>query len=136
MVAVYGFSDRLGPISFEDAGHSIFIGRDFGTTKSYSEETAAIIDEEVKRIFDEAGKKCEELLTEHRKLLIAVAEYLLVNESMDGVDFAFLCEHGYVPERPKKPDAEEVSAEEIKSDSVSQENTGVDIRKSDNSNGN
>lgn len=36
MVTVYGFSDKLGPISFEDAGHSIFIGRDFGQTKSYS----------------------------------------------------------------------------------------------------
>ncbi len=135
MVAVYGFSDRLGPISFEDAGHSIFIGRDFGTTKSYSEETAAIIDEEVKRIFDEAGKKCEQLLIEHRDLLVAVAEYLLVNESMDGEDFAFLCEHGYVPEKVKKPDVEEVSAEEIKSDSVSAENTGIDSGKSENPNG-
>lgn len=117
MVAVYGFSDRLGPISFEDAGHSIFIGRDFGTTKSYSEETAAIIDEEVKRIFDEAGKMCEEILTKHRDLLVKVAEYLLVNESMEGEDFAFLCENGYVPEKVKSSEPAEVSSEEIKSDS-------------------
>ena len=116
MVTVYGFSDRLGPISFEDSGHSIFIGRDFGTTKSYSEETAAIIDEEVKRIFDEAGKKCEEVLTEHRGLLVSVAEYLLVNESMEGADFAFLCENGYVPEK-KKPQ-EDVRIEEVKSDEL------------------
>ncbi len=118
MVTVYGFSDRLGPISFEDAGHSIFIGRDFGTTKSYSEETAGIIDEEVKRIFDEAGKNCEEVLKEHQDLLVKVAEYLLVNESMDGSDFAFLCEHGYVPEKAKKPN-DEMNVEGVMSDDPS-----------------
>ena len=117
MVTVYGFSDKLGPISFEDAGHSIFIGRDFGTTKSYSEETAALIDEEVKLIFDEAGKKCGEILTEHRDLLIAVAEYLLVNESMEGSDFIFLCDNGYIPAKEVKP-ADEVRIEEVKSDEV------------------
>ena len=47
MVTRYGMSDRLGPISFDSSGHSIFIGRDFGQTKSYSEETAGIFDEEV-----------------------------------------------------------------------------------------
>ena len=116
MVTVYGFSERLGPISFEDAGHSIFIGRDFGTTKSYSEETAAIIDEEVKRIFDEAGKKCEDILTEHKDLLVSVAEYLLVNESMEGADFAFLCENGHIPE--KKNAQEDLQIEEVNSDEL------------------
>ena len=118
MVTVYGFSDVLGPISFEDAGHSIFIGRDFGTTKSYSEETAALIDEEVKRLFDDAGKKCEQVLSENKELLVKVAEYLLVNESMDGEDFAFLCENGYVPVKEKKPEFEELKIEEVKSDDV------------------
>ena len=124
MVTTYGFSDRLGPISFEDSGHSIFIGRDFGTTKSYSEETAAIIDEEVKRIFDEAGKRCEEVLNEHREMLIAVAEYLLENETMEGEDFKFLCENGYLPEKKKAEQggehgqAQEIKADEVKSDEV------------------
>ncbi|MCC8356624.1 MAG: ATP-dependent zinc metalloprotease FtsH [Oscillospiraceae bacterium] len=97
MVMQYGMSDRLGPISYDDSGHSLFIGRDFGTTKSYSEETAAIIDEEVKRIFDEASAKCEEILNAHREQLIAVAEYLLVHESMDGADFDYFCDHGELP---------------------------------------
>ncbi len=119
MVTVYGFSEKLGPISFEDAGHSIFIGRDFGTTKSYSEETAAIIDEEVKLIFDEAGKKCEEVLSEHRDLLVKVAEYLLVNESMEGEDFAFLCENGFVAAKEKAPATEEVKIEVVNSDGTS-----------------
>ena len=52
MVTVYGMSEKLGPITYDSSERSIFIGRDFGTTKSYSEETAALIDEEVKRIFD------------------------------------------------------------------------------------
>ena len=124
MVTVYGFSERLGPISFQDSGHSIFIGRDFGQTKSYSEETAAIIDAEVKRIFDEAGKKCEEILVEHRDLLIAVAEYLLVNESMDGEDFAFLCEHGYVRAKEKANGIDELKVEEVKSDDASIQTKG------------
>ena len=121
MVTVYGFSEKLGPISFEDAGHSIFIGRDFGTTKSYSEETAALIDEEVKRIFDEAGAQCEQILTERKDLLVAVAEYLLANESMEGSDFAFLCANGYLPEKEKKP-TDELQIEEVKSDEIPESN--------------
>ena len=103
MVMAYGMSDRLGPISFEDSSQSLFIGRDFGTTKSYSEETAAIIDEEVKRIFDEAAAQCEALLTEHRDVLVAVAEYLLANESMEGDVFAYFCDHGELPPKKEEP---------------------------------
>ena len=72
MVTQFGMSERLGPISYDSSGHSIFIGRDFGMTKSYSEETAAIIDEEVKRIFDEATAKCEHILTQHADVLRGV----------------------------------------------------------------
>ncbi len=102
MVTQFGMSERLGPISYDSSGHSIFIGRDFGTTKSYSEETAAIIDEEVKRIFDEANAKCESILREHADVLKGVAEYLLQNESMDGENFSYFCRHGELP--PKKPE--------------------------------
>ncbi len=101
MVMRYGMSDKLGPILFDSSDHSIFIGRDFGTTKSYSEETAAVIDEEVKRIFDEAAELCEKILTEHREQLIGVAEYLLVHESMEGEVFHHYCETGEFIE-PKK----------------------------------
>ena len=103
MVMQFGMSDKLGPISFDDSSHSLFIGRDFGTTKSYSEETAAIIDEEVKRIFDEASARCEALLTEHREQLISVAEYLLVHESMDGEEFDYFCDHGELPPKKEEP---------------------------------
>ena len=94
MVTKYGMSDRLGPISFDDSSHSIFIGRDFSQTKSYSEKTASAIDDEVKVIFDEASGLCEELLSEHRDLVIAAAGYLLEHESMDGEEFARFCANG------------------------------------------
>ena len=94
MVTRYGMSDRLGPILYDSADHSIFIGRDFGTTKSYSEETAGMIDEEVKHIFDDAARECERILTEHRDQLIAVAEYLLEHETMEGDEFNYYFAHG------------------------------------------
>ena len=103
MVTRYGMSEKLGPIQYDSSDHSIFIGRDFGQTKSYSEETAALIDEEVKRIFDEASALCEKILTEHRDTLIGVAEYLLENESMDRETFDYYCLHGTFPEPKPAP---------------------------------
>ena len=103
MVTKYGMSERLGPISYDSSGHSIFIGRDFGQTKSYSEETAAAIDEEVKAIFDQASQVCEKILTEHAEQLRAVAEYLLEHETMEGDEFNYFFEHGeFMPESEKQ----------------------------------
>ena len=102
MVMRYGMSDRLGPILYDSSDHSIFIGRDFGTTKSYSEETAGVIDEEVKSIFDSASALCEKILTDHRDQLIAIAEYLLRNETMEAEEFNYFFEHGeFMPISPK-----------------------------------
>ena len=103
MVTRHGMSDRLGPISFDSSGHSIFIGRDFGQTKSYSEETAGIIDEEVKAIFDKAAAECERILTEHADQLRAIAEYLLVHETMEAEEFNYYFEHGeFMPLAPQE----------------------------------
>ena len=102
MVMRYGMSERLGPISYDNAGHSIFIGRDFGQTKSYSEETAGMIDEEVKKIFDEATALCEKILTEHADQLRAIAEYLLEHETMEAEEFNYFFEHGeFMPLAPQ-----------------------------------
>ena len=113
MVTVYGMSEKLGPISFDSSGHSIFIGRDFGQTKSYSEETAALIDSEIKRIFDEAMAKCESILREHADLLVSVAEYLLINETMDGEDFHKFCETKGQITLPEKSEAVKAVEEQI-----------------------
>ena len=108
MVMKYGMSDAIGPISFDDSSRSVFIGRDFSQTKSYSEKTAAAIDDEVKAIFDAASQICEEILTEHKKLVFATVEYLLENESICGEDFKYFCENdGKMP--PKKETAENPS---------------------------
>ena len=103
MVTQYGMSERLGPILFDSSDQSIFIGRDFGHTKSYSEKIAAEIDEEVKRIFDEAMAKGESILREHMDILIKTAEYLLQHETMEGEEFAYLCEHGELPPQKEEP---------------------------------
>ncbi|MCQ2557868.1 MAG: ATP-dependent zinc metalloprotease FtsH [Oscillospiraceae bacterium] len=103
MVMRYGMSEKLGPISYDSSGHSIFIGRDFGQTKSYSEETAALIDEEVKKIFEQAAADCEKILSEHSDQLIAVAEYLLQHETMEADEFKYFFEHGeFMPEYLKQ----------------------------------
>ena len=97
MVTRYGMSEKLGPISFDSSDHSVFIGRDFAQTKTYSEKIAAEIDDEIRAIFESASNLCEEILIEHKNTLIATAEYLLEHETMDGVDFEYLCEHGTLP---------------------------------------
>jgi len=102
MVMKYGMSEKLGPISYDSSGHSIFIGRDFGQTKSYSEETAGTIDSEVKRIFDMASAKCEEILSTHSKELRDIAEFLLKHETMEADEFNYYFEHGeFMPENLK-----------------------------------
>jgi cell division protease FtsH len=132
MVMQYGMSDRLGPISFDDSGHSLFIGRDFGTTKAYSEETAAIIDEEVKHIFDEASTRCEEILREHSQQLIAVAEYLLEHESMDGADFDYFCDHGELPPKKEEPAQPQPEATAAATDFVKEEPAADEAKPTDN----
>ena len=102
MVMKYGMSDKLGPISFDSSDHSIFIGRDFGTTKSYSEETAGLIDEEVKAIFDKASAECEKILSEHKDQVAALAEYLLQYETIDAEEFNYYFDHGeFLPQSHK-----------------------------------
>ena len=87
MVTAYGMSEKLGSIAFESGHDEVFIGKTMGQTRSYSEKTAAEIDDEVKAIIDRAYARCEELLTARREALTAVAEYLLAHETMTGEEF-------------------------------------------------
>ena len=87
MVTAYGMSDKLGSIAFESGHDEVFIGKTMGQTRSYSEKTAAEIDDEVKAIIDRAYARCEEILTARREALTAVAEYLLAHETMTGEEF-------------------------------------------------
>ena len=87
MVARYGMSDALGAVCYLDGGE-VFIGRDYQNTKSYSEKYAATIDDQVKILIDKAYAHCKQLLSDNAEKLQAVVDYLLVNESMTGEQFA------------------------------------------------
>ena len=87
MVAVYGMSEAIGSVAFEGGHDEVFIGRTMSQGRSYSEAIAAQIDEEIRRVVDGAFRRCEEILTEKRKVLDAVAAYLLENETMERETF-------------------------------------------------
>ena len=87
MVTKYGMSDKLGTISYENSSSEIFIGRSMAQARSYSEEIAGLIDEEVQSIVNTAYRRCEEILTQHRKELELTAQYLLSYETMDRAVF-------------------------------------------------
>ncbi len=86
MVCNYGMSDALGPLSYGEKQDEIFIGRDLGHYKDYSEETSRLIDAEVKRIVTEAYDKAMELLRDNMDTLHAIAEALLERETITGVE--------------------------------------------------
>ncbi len=90
MVTKYGMSDTLGPITFGSGHDEVFLGKDYGTVRNYSEEIAKEIDEEVNRIIMTAFKRCESLLKEHSDRLEALAQYLFKYEKINGEDFAKL----------------------------------------------
>ena len=87
MVTRYGFSDALGPVLYGGDSDEVFLGRDYGHTHQYSEETANLIDSEVKRIITEAYAECERILTEYNDQLVKLAEYLIEHEKINGDDF-------------------------------------------------
>ena len=91
MVARYGMCEKLGTVSYLDGGE-VFIGRDYQTTKSYSEKYAGTIDDEVKALIDKAYDHCRRLLSENSEKLNAVVEYLLEKESMTGEQFEAIME--------------------------------------------
>ena len=88
MVMNYGMSEKLGAVSFDSGHDEVFIGRSMAQAKSYSEEVAAQIDEEVKAIIDAGYRRCQEVLEAHREQMEKVAAYLLEHETMSGEDFA------------------------------------------------
>ena len=87
MVARYGMCQALGTVSYLDGGE-VFIGRDYQTTKSYSEKVAGTIDDEVKALIDRAYDHCRKLLADHQQQVRDVAQYLLDHENMSGAQFA------------------------------------------------
>ena len=87
MVTKYGMSEKVGTVMFGGGEGEVFLGRDFAQIKDYSEETAALIDEEVKRIVQTAYEKAVKILTEHVDKLHAVAGVLMEKEKIEGEEF-------------------------------------------------
>ena len=91
MVARYGMCEKLGTVSYLDGGE-VFIGRDYQTTKSYSEKVAGTIDDEVKALIDRAYDHCRQILSDNNEKLQQVVAFLLEKESMTGEQFAAIME--------------------------------------------
>lgn len=87
MVTHYGMSEKLGTINYDSSENEVFIGRDLGRSRDYSERTAAEIDDEVTRIINEAYTKCKELLSENLDKLLALSDALLEKETIYSNDF-------------------------------------------------
>jgi len=105
MVTRYGMSDKLGPITFGVSQEEVFLGRDFGSQRNYSEKVASEIDEEVKRIITTAYDKAEELLKENMDKLHKTAELLLEKEKIDADEFDAV--FGAVKEETKQEEVQE-----------------------------
>ena len=86
MVAKYGMSDSIGPVSYA-GGQEVFIGRDYEKTKLYSEQTAGQIDAQVQKIMREAYQRCEQILRDHAERLDKIAGFLMENENMSRAQF-------------------------------------------------
>ena len=98
MVTRYGFSEKLGPIVYGQDDGEIFLGRDLGTTRNYSEEVAAEIDGEIRRIIGSAYASAGTILSEHIDQLHMIAQYLIRNEKINGSTFIQLMKGELIPD--------------------------------------
>ena len=96
MVTTYGMSDELGPMSYGTSDDEVFLGRDFNKIRNYSEDVAAKIDREMRRIIDNAYNKTERLLSENIEKLHRVAQALLEKETITGKEFEILFDGGSI----------------------------------------
>jgi cell division protease FtsH len=99
MVTVYGMSEKVGMMAVGDKEQEIFLGREFSQKREISERTQRMVDEEVKRLLDEAHSHARELLTAHRELLDRIALALLERETLDSEDVLILLRGETLPPR-------------------------------------
>ena len=114
MITKYGMSDELGPIAFTSGNNEIFLGRDYGQTRNYSEKVASSIDEEMNSIITGAYKRCEDILTTDIDKLHAVAQYLIEHEKMNGETFKAIMTGSFGKEEDNVSEPE--NAPEIKAE--------------------
>ena len=131
MVTKYGFSKKIGTVVYGSESDEVFIGKDYGHTKNYSEAVAAQIDEEVRLIIEKAYTDCTEILRANSDKMHLLAKYLLKFEKIDGEDFEKLMK-GEITEdilRNDKPESETDSLSKNNADSDSEKNIEADTEK-------
>ena len=126
MVAKYGMSDEVGPVVYDSGSGEVFLGRDYGSVKNYSEDSASRIDAEIERIMRAAYAKTEKILTEHFDKLELVANTLLEKEKLTGEEFLSLMNDGKLPEKEEVIVDEQVTEVSDEAKSESTETTTVD----------
>src|SRR4051812_27621327 len=99
MVCEYGMSEKLGPLALGHKEEMVFLGREIGEQKNYSEKVAEAIDDEVRRLIEEGYARAETILNEHMDKLHKIAEYLIQNETVEGETLERLFQ-GLPPEEP------------------------------------
>ena len=97
MVTKYGMSEKIGPIDFSATQSEVFLGRDFANTNQLSEQTASLIDSEVKDLIHTAYERCEQILRDNMEILHRLAQFLLDNETMDNAQLEALYKGEEVP---------------------------------------
>ncbi|MBQ0109509.1 MAG: AAA family ATPase, partial [Clostridiales bacterium] len=116
MVTKYGMSEVLGPVVFSSEHDEVFLGKDFGTTKNYSEKVAQQIDEEIKRFVMEGYNRAIEILTANKDTLEFIAQYLLKHEVMDAEQFELCFTAGVTEEMLDKIVEDKKSAAKVEDD--------------------
>ena len=116
MVTRYGFSRTLGPVVYGQPEGEVFLGRDFGQQRNYSENVAKEIDEEIRELIDKAYEEARRILTEHRDQLDLIANYLMEYEKVNGEKFEKLMkgEMTFTP-RSEEKNISEKPAEQLPS---------------------
>ena len=108
MVTKYGMSEKIGPIDFSATQSEVFLGRDFANTNQLSEQTASLIDSEVKTLIHTAYERCEQILRDNMEILHRLANFLLDNETMDNAQLEAL----YKGEEPPVASAKSLGQKE------------------------
>ncbi len=116
MVTRYGFSDRLGPMVYGNDQSEVFLGRDFNSSRNYSENVAAEIDDEMREIIEDGYERAKDILNAHIDQLHILAKYLMKFEKIDNIDFEKLMsgemDMSILDDKPETPEAEEIHTDE------------------------
>ena len=112
MVCSYGMSEKLGPLSFGQGEHAVFLGRDFSQHQNFSDDTARIIDEEVHDIVMRSFNKAKLILQEKREILVNLAEALLLRETLDANDVVLIMSGKTLPTNSNVADIDATNSQE------------------------